>query len=191
VISLDHLLIDEVVLNTRFACDVQHCKGACCTLPGGAGAPVRDEEVEDFKAAGAVARKYLTESSQQHLDAHGPLVGRKGEWATTCIDDKDCVFVVYNGDVATCAIEKAFHAGETDFRKPISCHLFPLRVADFGGPYVYYERFSECAPGRALGERTNTPLIVSARESIVRAFGEDFYNRLNESASEYHAEENA
>lgn len=184
VISLDHLLIDEVVLTARFACDVAKCKGACCTLPGGAGAPVLDTEVEALTKASDSARKYMSEKSIQYLDEHGPLEGRAGDWSTTCIDDKDCVFVVYENNIAVCSIEKAWHAGESEFRKPISCHLFPLRVADFGGPYVHYEQFAECAPGREFGEKNNISLLESAHDSLVRAYGEEIVEKLDALAKE-------
>lgn len=178
MISLDHLLIDETVLSARFACDVHRCKGACCTLPGGAGAPVLDKEVELIQSAQPAAEKYLSEASKKVLHEKGPLEGHAGDWTTVCIDDKDCVFVAYEQNVAVCTLEKAWHAGESTFRKPLSCHLFPIRIADFGGPYIFYEQFEECKPGRQRGERSNVKLIETVREALIRAVGEDMYNRI-------------
>jgi len=173
MISLDHLLIDEAIFTTSFQCDVQRCKGACCTLPGGGGAPVADGEVEEIRASVAAALTYLPVKRRAILMERGPLEGHDGAWATTCIDDRDCVFVVYEGDVAACSIEKAWHAGETAFRKPLSCHLFPIRIASFGGPYLHYQEFEECSAGRDRGRRESVPLISSVREALVRAFGEE------------------
>lgn len=182
MLTLDHLLIDQGVLDARFACDVVRCKGACCTLPGGAGAPLREEEVQLVRDAVTAATPYLTERSLKHIEKHGPVESFGGNWATTCIDDRDCVFVTFEGDVATCSIEKAWHAGESAFRKPLSCHLFPIRIANFGGPYVHYEQFEECAPGRERGERENILLVESVRDALVRAFGEDLTQHLIDEA---------
>ena len=151
MISLEHLLLDQGVLDAKFSCDVSLCKGACCTMPGGAGAPVREDEVEAVRNAVEAATPYLDERSIKIINERGPVEQIDGKWATTCIDDADCVFVRYEGEVATCAIEKAWHNKESEFRKPLSCHLFPIRIADFGGPYVHYEEFDECAAGRAKG----------------------------------------
>jgi hypothetical protein len=85
---------------------------------------------------------------------------------------------MYDDGVATCAIEKAWHAGYTAFRKPLSCHLFPIRVANFGGPYLHYEKFDECTPGRALGEQLGLPLVVALKDALVRAFGTEIYERM-------------
>lgn len=178
MISLDYLLIDEAVLGARFSCDVHRCKGACCTLPGGAGAPVLDSEVDFIRNAQAAAEKYLSEKSKRVLRELGPVEGHAGDWTTVCIDDKDCVFAAYENEVAVCTLEKAWHAGESPFRKPLSCHLFPIRIADFGGPYIFYEQFAECKPGRQLGERNNIKLLEAVREALIRAVGEDMYNKI-------------
>lgn len=178
MISLDHLLLDNRVLTQEFACDVARCKGACCTLPGGAGAPLLAEEVEHVQRAVSAAEPYLSERSREYIRLYGATEEVFGGWATRCIDDADCVFVTYEGDVATCAIEKAWHNGETSFRKPVSCHLFPIRVANFGGPYVHYEQFSECKPGRERGAREGILLVDSVKEALERAFGADVTHRL-------------
>ncbi len=171
MISLDHLLIDEEVFTASFACDLAACKGACCTLPGGGGAPVRDDEVSAMHDAVEAALAYLPEDRADDIRKNGFLEGPVGHKSTRCIDDRDCVFVVYNGDVAACSIERAWHAGTSTFRKPLSCHLFPIRVADFGGPYLHYQKFDECAPGRARGQRESVPLLETVQEALERAYG--------------------
>lgn len=171
MISLDHLLIDNRVLTQKFSCDVARCKGACCTLPGGAGAPLLAEEVELVHQSIPAALPYLSDQSREYLHAHGAVEQSPTGWSTTCIDDADCVFVTYDGDVAVCAIEKAWHAGTSTFRKPLSCHLFPIRVANFGGPYLHYEQFDQCAPGRERGKQSGTLLVEAVREALERAFG--------------------
>ncbi len=178
MISLDHLLLDEAVLTASFSCDLAACKGACCTLPGGSGAPLLDSEVDDVRGAVAAAWPYLSDKSRAQLEAEGPLEGFSGSYEVGVIDNKDCVFVRYEGDVATCAIERAWHNGESTFRKPLSCHLFPIRVATFGGPYLHYQVFEECEPGRVLGAKLRRPLVESVKDALVRAYGVELYERI-------------
>lgn len=178
MIPLDTLLIDEAVFSTTFACDLKRCKGACCTLEGGGGAPLADVEVSMLRAAIPAALPYLPERSRQWLAQHDPVEGGPGSWSVACIDDRDCVFVTYDGDIAKCGIEMAWRAEATPFRKPISCHLFPIRVADFGGPYLHYERFDECEPGRELGASLGQPLVVSLAEALTRAYGAERYQEM-------------
>jgi len=178
MILIDDLLIQEQVLTATFACDVRKCKGACCTLTGGAGAPLLADEVKPLQLATLAALPYLGERSTAWLAENEPFEGAPGEYSVSCFDDADCVFVFYENDVAKCAIERAHHNGETDFRKPLSCHLFPIRVANFGGPYLHYEQIEECLPGREFGERAGIPLIESVRDALVRAYGEQTYARM-------------
>jgi hypothetical protein len=178
MILLDDLLLQEQVLTTHFACDLQRCKGACCTMSGGAGAPLLDSEVDDLRGAVAAALPYLPERSRTLLGEKDPVEGQAGDYSVACLDDADCVFVYYDGAVAKCGIERAYHNGESTFRKPISCHLFPIRVAQFGGPYLHYEMIAECEPGRDNGEANNVLLVESLREPLIRAFGEHAYARM-------------
>lgn len=182
MISLEHLLLDQGVLDAKFSCDIALCKGACCTMPGGAGAPVRDEEVDLVRGAVKATLPYLDESSRRVIEDRGPVEKIDGKWATTCIDDKDCVFVRYEGDIATCTIEKAWHNKEVDFRKPLSCHLFPIRIADFGGPYVHYEEFDECEGGRNKGKADGVLLVDAVGAALDRAFGNGIAQKIRQAA---------
>ena len=178
MILLDHLLIQEQVLTASFSCDLKRCKGACCTMEGGAGAPLLEEEIEQLRQAVPAALPYLPERSRQWLSANDPVTGPLGDRSVDCLDEADCVFVYRDGDVAKCAIEKAWYGGTSAFRKPLSCHLFPIRVANFGGPYLHYEKIDECEPGRDLGRQDDTLLVESLREALVRAYGQELYGRI-------------
>lgn len=182
MILLDHLLIQEQVLTTPFACDLKACKGACCTMSGGAGAPLLESEVALIRDVVPAVIGYLPPSARAILEEQDPVEGPEGDRSVACIDDADCVFVYYENTVAKCAIEKAYFNGEVSFRKPLSCHLFPIRVANFGGPYLHYEVIDECAPGRALGKQLGRPLVESLRDALVRAYGEQMYERILASA---------
>jgi hypothetical protein len=184
MILIDNILLDENLVSTPFLCDLGKCKGACCTVKGGQGAPVLDGEVEDIQNAIKPASKYLSERSLSFLNKHGAIEGEAGELSTVCIDDRDCVFVFYEGDVAKCAIEKAYFAGETSFRKPLSCHLFPIRIADFHGPYLYYDEFEGCQPALPHGKKHNVHIPEAVKEALIRAFGEEWYETLDKVVQE-------
>jgi hypothetical protein len=180
MILIDNILVDEAIVSTPFLCNTNQCKGACCTVKGGSGAPLLDDEVERVEASVQAASAYLSERSQAEIRQRGATEGTAGEYATRCIDDRDCVFVYYESgsDVAKCAIERAYFDGKTPFRKPISCHLFPIRVADFNGPYLYYEHFPECAPALAHGSVHQATIADCVKDAIVRAYGEEWYEKL-------------
>ena len=108
----------------------------------------------------------------------GMIEGSKGNFATTCIDDRACVFVYYDYDIARCSLEQAFLKGETAWRKPISCHLFPLRVSGRSPYLVRYEKISECAAGRARGIKEHIALAGFLEVALSRKFGESWYRQF-------------
>ena len=128
--------IEEDIGHERFSCDLNRCKGACCTLPGGRGAPLDDSEVEEIARAYPSAQKYLSPRHMQMIEQSGMIEGGPGNFATACIDDKECVFVFYEDGIARCSFEKAFLNGEISWRKPLSCHLFPVRISKIGRAHV-------------------------------------------------------
>lgn len=178
MILLDNLLIQEQVLTASFACDLQQCKGACCTMKGGAGAPLLEDEMEDLRSVVPTVLELLPDRARTWLQKNDPVEGPPGDRSVACLNDADCVFVYYDGDVAKCAIEKAYFKGEVSFRKPLSCHLFPIRVANFGGPYLHYEQIDECEPGRTLGSKLGRPLVESLRDALTRAYGQSMYEQI-------------
>ena len=170
-------IIDEAIVTERFACNVGACKGACCTLPGGRGAPLDDDEVGRIAKAFPAARKYLSESHLRVIADQGMVEGGPGNYHTNCVDDKDCVFVFKEEGIARCSLETAFFRGESEWRKPLSCHLFPVRVTP-DGSRVRYERISECLPGVERGDRENIPLYEFLREPLERKFGAAWYEEF-------------
>lgn len=172
-------IADSALARTHFACDLGACGGACCTMPGGRGAPLLDAEVEEIRRAIPWALPRLSERNRATIELHGSIEGVPGDYTTRCIDDRDCVFVYYEGTVAKCAIERAWFDGEISFRKPISCHLFPIRVHDlFGGNFLHYEKIKECRPALERGRAEGVKLYVFLKDALVRAFGEEFYAEL-------------
>lgn len=180
---IGEIAVDDSVSGTKFACDLNACKGACCTFPGGRGAPLSDDEVELVRSTFPAVRHFLPPEHLAVIERFGLTDGGPGNYATQCVDGKACVFVYYDGDIAKCAFERGNDEGLTGWRKPLSCHLFPLRIRNHGTE-LHYEYFSECAPAleRGKAEDVNVHRFVAA--PLVRAFGDEWYRQLNETIND-------
>lgn len=175
---IDKILVDDQIGKINFLCDLKECKGGCCTFEGEYGAPVLDSEVQQIYSVFDIVKEYLPPKALKTIEKYGSIEGSTGNYSTVTINKRDCVFVYYEGDVAKCAIEKAYFEGKINFRKPISCHLFPIRVSDFGGAYLYYQRFTECDPGLVLGQKEKLPMYKFLKEPLIRAYGQSWYEEL-------------
>lgn len=182
MILIDNILLEEEITEASFSCDLNKCKGACCTFPGKIGAPLQEEEINKLYENLENAKKYLSKKSIDYIDKHGFYEGSKYNYSTVCIDKKDCVFVYYENSVAKCAIEKAYFEGLSSFRKPISCHLFPIRVSTSGRKYLYYQNIPECKPAVKKGNSENVQLVNFSKDALTRAYGEEWYNKASEYA---------
>jgi hypothetical protein len=175
---IDEVLVEEPVIRSHFSCDLQQCKGACCTLPGAKGAPLEDEEVIEIESVLPYVKKFLTRRNIELIEREGFYVGFSTFYTTQCVEHNECVFVFYEDGIARCAIEKAYDEGLTKWRKPISCHLFPIRVSQESKPRLYYEEIPECKPGKRKGNAQQMPLSKFVKEALVRKFGEQWYEQL-------------
>lgn len=176
--------IDRSILTTRFSCDLAACKGACCTFPGGSGPPVTEEEIPLIQEAWTAVRDLLPEAHREEGDRLGLIVEDDGELTIRCHDERACVFVMYDKDVAVCSIQKLHMEGRFRWPKPLSCHLFPIRVRGKRRDQLHYERFQECAPALQAGEREDVPMVDFLGGAIARAFGKDFASALSARAHE-------
>jgi hypothetical protein len=176
--TIGQAIIDESVRDARFACDLTTCKGACCCLPGARGAPLEDDEVLEIQKAYPAIRSMLPPASIATVETEGMVEGGPGDYATRCVGYGDCAYVYRDNGVAKCAFERAFIEGRTDWRKPISCHLFPIRIRPLEQDVIRYEQIPECQAGRTRGENENIPLVQFVREAILMKYGSDWYERL-------------
>jgi len=172
---------------TEFACDLSVCKGACCTMPAAAGAPILQSEIAELERVFPVVKKYLSEESLAAIEKKGIWESdRDGSLTIPAIRGRDCVFVMYEEEdpsIAFCAIEKAHRAGEiSGFPKPISCHLFPIRIYPTAeNSYeIIYEEIKECKGGRIRGKREKVPVLDFLRSPLVRALGPERVERLKQ-----------
>ncbi len=178
-------LISDELLDAPFACHLGSCLGACC-VQGESGAPLEPEERAALEAIVPRVRKYLSPEARKVIEDKGVWEEvEPGEYATTCVDDAECVFVTYDGPVAKCAIHKAYQAGRVDFPKPLSCHLFPVRLEPMGDYQVLnYEQVSMCDPARRHGRRHQVQLVDVLREALTRKFGAAWYAAFRQACEE-------
>jgi hypothetical protein len=181
MIIVGKALVSEEIFEEHFVCDLAACKGACC-VEGESGAPLNQEELPQLEAAYPHVKSYLRPEGIAAIDKKGlyeldsdgdfvtPLVGRHGE----------CAFAIFDPDgTAKCGLEKAYLDGKTEWKKPISCHLYPIRLADLGEYIgVNYHRWPICAPACECGSKLQVPVYRFLREPLIRQFGSDWYEEL-------------
>lgn len=182
---VDDILVSDEIATAFFACNLGACRGACC-VQGDSGAPLEESELQILEDLVPVTRKYLGEEAVGIIDSEGCWEDLgSGRYATRCVESGECVFVTYAGDVAMCSIQKAHEKGKTDFPKPVSCHLFPIRIEDYGTYEVMnYEWVAICEPGRLAGTRSETHLTTFLREPLIRKYGEEWYDKLVDACAE-------
>lgn len=171
-----HFFVEEGIAGERFACDLGACKGACCTMPGGSGAPLLPQEVAVIEQVYPVVEKYLPAKAKAAIAKDGIWVREFNDDLTVqTIDGDECVFVHWDGDVAHCAIQTAYRNGELQgFEKPISCHLYPFRIDTMWQKNSYlirYDILSDCDPARERGDREDIILAEFLETPLVRALG--------------------
>lgn len=168
----------EDIGQIRFACELARCKGACCTIPGSRGAPLRDEELEEIEKAYPVIKKYLSYRHKDTIDERGLVQGRKGDYTTQVVQNQACVFVCFEDGIAKCAFEKAYQNNEITWRKPISCHLFPIRVEPGEPERLRFASIAECQPALQRGKAEQIWLSEFLGGSLTRAFGGNWYEEF-------------
>lgn len=186
MIQIDDVVVSLDVLKEKFICDLGACKGACC-IEGDAGAPVEADEVAKLNEVLPVVWDDLSKSAQEIIKKQGvTYVDEDGDIVTSIVDGKDCVFTCYDDKgMCSCAIEKAYRAGTVDFYKPISCHLYPVRIGNYGAyRAVNYHRWQVCKAAVLLGEKNDTPVYRFLEEPLIRKFGKAWYEELENAVEE-------
>ena len=186
MIVIDNILVTEDVIDQKFVCDLGKCKGGCCE-DGAAGAPLDAEELQIINDVFEKVKPYLTKDSIAEIERKGRYVyDTEFEWVTPTLDSDNeiCVYGIRGKDgIIKCAFEQAYYDKVIEWKKPISCHLYPI-IAKKGkhGDYerVNYEpREVMCSPACAFGEKLKVPVYQFLKEPLIRKYGEDFYNALD------------
>jgi len=183
MIEIDKTLVSFDVLQKKFCCNLQACKGACCVL-GDAGAPLTIEEAGDLEDYLDELSPYISAEGLLSIMEQGAFVrDSDGEIVTPLINNKECAFAVFEDGIAFCTIEKAFRNGAVPFNKPVSCHLYPIRIKSFDGyDAVNYDTWSICNPARMEGERNGLPVYQFVKEALIRKYGIGWYDQVDYAA---------
>lgn len=197
IYQIDNVLFSEEIFTECFCCDLEACKGECC-VEGDAGAPVTLDEVAELENVLDTVWPDLSAQAQAVIDKQGVCyTDREGDLVTSIVNGKDCVFTYYDDlsffddsigknvcikNCCLCATEKAYRAGKTRFCKPISCALYPIRVKQLsnGTIALNYNEWSVCRPARIKGRELGLPLYKFLRDPLIRRFGEEFYEQLEQ-----------
>jgi len=180
VIEIDDKIVSTDILSECFACDLGKCKGICC-VEGDAGAPLEIDEVDILEDEYPNYAPYMTPEGRAEVERQGfMVVDSDGDYTTPLVDNAACAYAFEEDGVTFCAIERAYREGKCSFLKPISCHLYPIRVMQFrNGSYgLNYHRWAVCSSARECGKKLGIPLYKALREPIIRRFGEEFYRSL-------------
>lgn len=187
MIQIDDAIVALDIIEENFICDLSACKGECC-VEGESGAPLENEEVEIIEKVLPLIWDDLSPKAQQVINEQGVAYkDRDGDMVTSIVNGKDCVFTYYDEKgVCKCAIEKAYREGKTDFYKPISCHLYPIRLEKFREfTAVNYHRWRICKAAVLLGNKEGLRIYQFLKEPLIRKFGDAWYNELCIVADEY------
>jgi hypothetical protein len=176
--QVDDVILSDDIATVKFACDLSRCKGACCVV-GDAGAPVEKNEIPILKKAYAMLKNELRPEAVQEVESNGLVKqSEKGSYELACTDKEACVFVVYDRrGTAICAIQKAYQEGRFYWEKPISCHLFPIRLSKIGQlEYANYQYVpSICSPACDRGKKEGIYLADFLKEPLTRKYGKEWY----------------
>lgn len=187
MIHLGKTLISEDIIEKEFVCNLSKCKGICC-IEGESGAPLNEDETVILNQIYDTVKPYMRPEGIQAIEKKGKhIIDDEGDYVTPLVNGAECAYVVFeeNGS-ASCAIEKAYNDGKIDWKKPISCHLYPIRVTDYSEfSAVNYHRWPICNDACSLGKELQVPVYQFTKESLIRKFGEDWYNELCLIAEEY------
>ena len=183
--QLGKTIVSEDILQKDFVCNLSACHGACC-VDGDAGAPLTTDETKILEQIYPKIKPFLRPQGIAAIEAQGTwVVGAEQDLETPLIENKDCAYVIFDGKTALCGIEQAYNQGIIDFKKPVSCHLYPIRVKDFTEfAAVNYDKWDICDPACALGAELEVPVYKFVKEALVRRFGADWYMELEKVAQD-------
>lgn len=184
--QLGKTIVSEDIIKKDFVCNLSACKGACC-VDGDAGAPLELEETKILETIYPKIKPFLTKQGIAAIEAQGVFTtNEKGEHETTLVDGADCAYVFFDKrGTALCAIEEAYNQGVVDWKKPVSCHLYPIRVKDYTEfSAVNYDKWEICDDACTLGKELQVPVYKFVKQALIRKFGEDWYMELEKVAAD-------
>jgi uncharacterized protein DUF3109 len=179
MIQIGDKIVSKDLFDQHFICDLRKCEGNCCVF-GDSGAPLEDDEVEILEKHLEDIKPFMRAEGLREVDRQGSwMIDRDGDKVTPLVGDEECAYVVFEDNIAWCAIERAFKEGSVPIQKPVSCHLYPIRVNPLkNGVALNYHKWSICEPARILGEKEGLPVFRFLKEPIIRVYGQAFYDEM-------------
>ncbi len=185
--QLGKTIVSEEIIKKDFVCNLSACKGACC-IDGEAGAPLEASEIQKLEEIYPIVEPYLRKEGIEAIKKQGTYIETtQDELETPLINGADCAYVVFDDKgIACCAIEEAYNQGVIDWKKPISCHLYPVRVQQYTEfAAVNYHKWEICDDACTLGKELQVPVYKFVKQALIRKFGEDWYMELEKVAEDY------
>ncbi|OFY83723.1 MAG: hypothetical protein A3F72_21060 [Bacteroidetes bacterium RIFCSPLOWO2_12_FULL_35_15] len=179
MIAIDNTIVSEHLLEKKFVCDINACKGECC-VAGDSGAPLEAEEISIMEDILDIVKPYIPKDGVKAIEKQGVFViDDDGDYTTPLVKGKHCAFTYFEDDIAKCSIEKAYYDGKVKFKKPISCHLYPVRITKYKDyDAVNYHKWEVCKPACECGTKLDVPVYKFLREPLIRKYGEAWYKQL-------------
>jgi hypothetical protein len=186
MLQIGNTLLSLDIIEQKFQCDLSKCKGACC-VHGDSGAPLEVEEVDTLNHIYPFIKHLLSETSINTIEKFGTsVIDQDGDIVTPLNNGKECAFTVFENGIAKCSIELAYNKKLISFRKPVSCHLYPIRITKYDGyDAVNYHEWEICKPARESGKKNEVPLYKFLQEPLTRIYGKDWFNELQMNVDNY------
>ena len=186
MIEIEDKVLSLEIFEKKFICDLTACKGACC-VEGSSGAPLTEEEIHTLEDIYEDIKSFLLPKGIKAIERQGQwVIDADGDYTTPLVaEEKECAYTIFENGIALCGIEKAYKAGATAFRKPISCHLYPIRTRNYDRfEALNYDVWHLCEPACACGEKLQVPVYKFLKEALIRKYGEEFYKLVELAAEE-------
>lgn len=181
MIIVEDTIVSDEFKSACFVCDLSKCKGACC-VEGDAGAPLEEEEISLLEDDIDYIKPFMRPEGIETVEKNGVFdFDMAGQYVTPLVNDKECAFVTFNEEgIALCSIEQAWKAEKTSFRKPISCHLYPIRLSRYRNfEAINYHQWHICKPAVENGKKLNVHAYEFLKEALIRKYGEKYYELLS------------
>ncbi|MFC6999245.1 DUF3109 family protein [Rufibacter roseus] len=185
MIVLQNTVLSDDLKDKFFVCNLEKCKGACC-VEGDMGAPLDKDELSILAEVYEQVKPYMMPEGVKAVEEQGLYVEDwEGEFCTTTIGNRECAYAIYDENLTLkCAIEQAYLDGKINWKKPISCHLYPIRITKYDGfEALNYDRWEICSPACAFGQELGVPVYKFLREPLIRKYGEAWFQELDEMVS--------
>lgn len=191
MIQIDDKLISEDIFSEEFVCNLSKCKGACC-VEGDVGAPLDKNETMILDRIFDQIKPYLRPEGVKAIEEQGTWVldPSDNDYVTPMVEGRECAYVIFDDKgITKCGIEEAYEDGAVDWQKPISCHLYPIRVDEYRTfTALNYHKWEICSDACTLGRELKVPIYKFVKTPLIRKYGEEWYQTLCDAADEWKAE---